>query len=323
MSNNFPTISVIVPVYNVIDFIDRCYESIIKQTFSDFELLLIDDGSTDGSGVRCDNLANRDSRVKVVHKNNGGLSDARNVGIETARGKYLFFIDSDDYIDISTLEDLYHLSQKEHADIVECQYTRINEDAIGEEIPEGNHSNPHIDVYDHDEAIAKLLDYQFEIVAWNKLYLAKLFAGIRFPVGKLHEDEYTTPLVVDECKTYVTTDQSYYMYVQRSGSIMNSTFTEKNLDLIEANLQRIAHFNSVYGNTFDSVMKYHYYVSCSNVLLKRGYSEKRYNLRHIRNKLFSELIVSQELNNFEKIKLLLYRFTPKKLLVKIKGGHIS
>lgn len=321
MNEKVPDISVVVPVYNVITFLKRCIGSILGQTFRDFEVILVDDGSTDGSGEICDEIANSDSRVVTIHKENGGLSEARNFGIDVAKGKYLFFVDSDDYIHADTLSEMYRVAQQTGADIVECDYKRVtSKDQPGKTKIE-SHNNSKVNLYTHDQALIKMLNYDFNVVAWNKLYLSSLFENIRYPVGKLHEDEFTTPLVIDGCSSYATIDKAYYMYTQREGSIMNTSFSEKELDVIEAYKLRLAYFQNKYGNRFDTVINFHLFVACTKILNEKGYHPGRYDLKIIQKKLFNDLSKRiRQFNAEKKLKLFIYRFIPGKVISIIKGG---
>ena len=182
-------VSVIIPVYKVEKYLERCVESVQKQTFQNLEIILVDDGSPDLCGAMCDEMAKTDPRIKVIHKNNGGLSDARNVGIEMASGNYIVFVDSDDWLDLDMIALLYRVLKKYNADIAECSYRNICTDRIEEE------TNCSAKVVEGDRILAleAMLDWRwFKPVAWNKLYKRDVLGDIRYPKGKLHEDEYTT-----------------------------------------------------------------------------------------------------------------------------------
>lgn len=223
-------ISVVVPVYKVEKFLDKCVQSILHQTYTNLEIFLVDDGSPDNCGKLCDEIAKKDSRIRVIHKMNGGLSDARNVAIPQCTGKYITFVDSDDYVEKDYILDLYNAIKKYDADISIasfCQYY-LN-------------TNRHVyvggkkeKIYDSKNAIASmLLDKDFYTCAWGKLYKTILFDGIRYPKGKLYEDLATTYLLLMKADKIVYIPKHLYWYVQRSGSILNSSFNKKNFDLIE------------------------------------------------------------------------------------------
>jgi glycosyltransferase involved in cell wall biosynthesis len=233
----YPRVSVIVPVYNVQDYVVRCIKSIQKQTMPDFELLLIDDGSTDSSGLLCDNVSRYDERIKVIHKKNGGLSDARNVGLDIAQGEYIFFVDSDDWIDEDTLELLLKTAVDEDADIVECGYRNVFLDHVEEE----SANTGEMVIGDGIYAIQCQLDWRyFKSVAWNKLYHKRIFAdGKRYPVGRYHEDEFFTHRAFYDAQKLVYVDVSKYNYVrERAGSITGKV-TSKILDGCYALRERV------------------------------------------------------------------------------------
>lgn len=224
-----PKISIIVPVFNVQAYIHRCIDSILKQTFSDFELILVDDGSSDFSGMICDEYANNDSRICVIHKINGGLSDARNVGIDHARGQYLAFVDGDDYIADDMYEILINALERTNADLAICGIY----DVYGEKKP---HEKPVIHkVLNRESATKFILEGNIiSVHAVNKLYKRKIFNKLRYPVGKYHEDSYVILDILKQCQSVVVDSVQKYFYVHREGSINTETFSPKQFDFINA-----------------------------------------------------------------------------------------
>lgn len=212
-------ISVIVPVYNVEKYLEKCIKSIAGQTYSNLEILLIDDGSTDNSGALCDEYAKNDSRIRVIHKENGGLSDARNTGIVHSTGDYLVFVDSDDYVHSEFIEKLYNAMKKSDSDMSICNFSRVfDHDKI-------NDNEVCVDeVITSRQAIQKLFEKGsvYFIVAWNKLYKRKLFENVKFPVGRINEDEFVAHRLLGQCKKIACIQDSFYYYLQRSGSIMGN-----------------------------------------------------------------------------------------------------
>ena len=223
-------ISVIVPVYNVEKYLEKCVNSLINQSYTDLEIILVDDGATDSSGAMCDELQKLDRRIKVIHKVNGGLSDARNTGIEIATGDYITFLDSDDYVHPDLYQNLYRLIIEKDCDVAICNYEYVDE--------EGKGVYPISDVLKDEvitgkEALNKLMLDEgnfYYVTAWNKLYRKEIFKEIRFPKGKVHEDEYVAHRVLDKCSKVVTTKEVYIYYVQRQGSITNKGINVKKLD---------------------------------------------------------------------------------------------
>ncbi|NFG60722.1 glycosyltransferase [Clostridium sp. CMCC3677] len=220
-------VSVIVPIYKVEKYLIRCVESIQKQTYKNLEIILVDDGSPDSCGKMCDELAEKDKRIKVIHKVNGGLSDARNVGIEVAKGEYLVFVDSDDWLDLDMIELLYNLCEQRDAEIAECSYRNLYMDGIIEE----TRCTAEIIEADSLLALEGMLDWKyFKPVAWNKLYKKSVFKDVRYPKGKIHEDEFTTYKYIYNANKIVYVDVSKYNYDRRRvDSITGEDFREANL----------------------------------------------------------------------------------------------
>lgn len=235
-----PKISVIVPVYNVEKYLSRCVNSILAQSFLDFELILIDDGSTDESGRICDEYAEKDSRIKVFHKKNGGLSSARNEGIEYARGSYISFVDSDDWVSPDYLEYLFLLIKKYDADVVSAAYALTCNTKIDflstEKIKVLNGYSNILQFYLKEDKLNKKNDFS----VWIKLYRKELFDKIKFPNGKIYEDNIVNFKILKQCSRYVKSSKIIYAYFQRPKSITKSKLSEKHLALIETSEQMLA-----------------------------------------------------------------------------------
>lgn len=224
-----PSISIIVPVYNVEKYLARCIDSLLSQTHTDFELLLVDDGSTDGSGAICDRYAYQDDRIRVVHKGNGGLSAARNSGIEIARGRYFGFVDSDDYVDADMYEHLYGMIEKEGADLAVCGYY----DCYCDLPPRKN--DPYYAVMGPQEALNLVFDGKISgVSACNKLYRSEIFDDIRYPQGKTSEDAYVIVRILMKTRKVVVSSEQKYYYIHRRNSVTTSRFSRNQLDVIEA-----------------------------------------------------------------------------------------
>ena len=223
-------ISIIVPVYNVENYLERCVESILKQTYTNFELLLINDGSTDQSGDLCDQLALRDQRIRVIHKENGGLSAARNTGIDHASSDLIGFIDSDDYIDEDMYETLYRQLRESNADLSMC----VPYDVF-HQIPEKQVSEIKTWNLSSEEAIKMAMEAKvLSVTAVNKLYTKELFNHLKFEVGKIAEDAFIMIRLLDQCQKVVATNEKKYYYVHRENSITTQKFSLKFLNVIEA-----------------------------------------------------------------------------------------
>lgn len=228
-----PKISIIVPVYNVEQYLKKCIDSILSQTFTNFELILVDDGSTDESGKICDYYARLDNRVKVIHKENGGLSSARNVGLEVAKGKYIGFVDSDDYISKFMFQKLYESLVENNCDISICDYTEVFQDngtIYNEKVGGGKL------ILNNIEALEKIYKEKgwLYVVAWNKLYKKELFNGLIFPVGKVHEDEMIAHELLYRSNKIIFVEEKLYYYLQRENSIMGKKYNISRLDIIDA-----------------------------------------------------------------------------------------
>lgn len=251
-------ITCIVPVYNTKVYLNRCIDSLLVQSRKDYEILIIDDGSTDGSGQICDFYDAKYQNIRVIHTENKGLSCARNLGIEEARGEYICFIDSDDFIQPDYLEVLYSLCSEYNADIAGCQYTSLSKDEnciypdiqnvkphqLGnEKDKQGSHC---VYVYNSDE-ICELMyskDFVRYVVVWNKLYKKSIFDEIRFTVGIHHEDEDIIHKLYYYANKTVYTSRSLYFYCYNSNSIMHNASQRKRnyTDCIDAFYNRFRFF---------------------------------------------------------------------------------
>lgn len=224
-------VSIIVPVYQVADYLRKCIYSILNQTYDNIEVILVDDGSTDGSGEICDEIAKLDERIKVYHKCNEGLSSARNLGIDVSRGEYLAFVDSDDWISENYIMYMYNVCEEQACDICQCGYYDVIDD-------KGKKTdilcNPIL--YNSNEflhAEYRLLQVE-NVIACNKLYSASLFEEIRFPQGRIHEDEFTIYKVISKAEKIALISTKLYYYRYRETSITNCDYTYKRLDSGEA-----------------------------------------------------------------------------------------
>ncbi|MBR2553955.1 MAG: glycosyltransferase [Aeriscardovia sp.] len=229
-------ISIIIPVYKVEQYLDRCIESVIGQTYTNLEIILVDDGSPDNCPEMCDSWANKDSRIKVIHKENGGLSDARNVGLENASGNLIGFVDSDDWIAPEMYERLVDALLKNQSDIAACTVKMVWEDGnpgklltVQENCTLGR----------TEAQLALLNETKLKQPVWYKLYKKSVIDRIPFEVGKQHEDAYWSYQAVGNAKCVSLIDYIGYYYLQRQDSIMgNNTYTRKRLDALEAVEQR-------------------------------------------------------------------------------------
>ena len=224
-------ISVIIPVYNVEKYLEKCIISVVEQTYNNLEIILVDDGSLDQSGIICDKWSEEDERIRVIHKANGGLSDARNAGLDAAIGTYIGFVDSDDYIHPKMYQRLYDNIRDYGADLAVCGFDWIDE-KTGTAY---RSSNMFTDcVVDKKEAIKSICYNNAFIVVWNKLYKRELFHDFRFPYGKFAEDLFIMPVLFNKCTRIISVSGNYYYYVRTSYSICRREKTVWHLDEVEA-----------------------------------------------------------------------------------------
>lgn len=228
---NKPLVSIIVPVYKVEKYLDRCIKSILNQTYKNIEVILVDDGSPDGCPVMCDLYAKNDIRVSVIHKSNGGLSSARNVGILNAKGDYLLFIDSDDWVTKDMVEYMINLMLDKVADIVSVSYILTSDEK--QRVTEENH----IKTMNRDEALEYFLDIGMrsrvsDYPVCIKMFKKNIFEGIEFPIGTLYEDYTTNVLLIKKCHRYVKSSKICYFYFQGSQSIVRSKYKKQDEQLL-------------------------------------------------------------------------------------------
>lgn len=242
--NQKPLISVVVPVYNVEKYLNKCLDSIIGQTYRNLEIILVDDGSTDDSGAICDVYREKDSRVRVVHQKNQGLSGARNTGINIANGELLGFVDSDDYIIENMYERLLEVLLKNDAQISICDCECIME--AGEEISHQEYPKLETEVLNKEQALQRLDGFSYPywkyVTAWNKLYRKHIFEGLRYPVGKKNEDEFIAHILISKVERLAVISEPLYMYVQRADSIMGGSQKKKHIDSVYALKERCDFF---------------------------------------------------------------------------------
>ena len=279
------TISVIVPVYKVANYLSKCIDSIINQSYSNLEIILVDDGSPDSCGQICDNYAASDNRIKVIHKENGGVSDARNAGLSMATGYYVSFVDSDDYIKSRFFHILLDMISKYDLDIAQCDYQEIFEDHEND-IESSINLSDNISVYNKYEALSNLYNQNCTkaVVLWNKLYKRSLFKNILFPKVNIHEDEYTIYKIFFNAKKVGVISVPLYYYLQRSNSLVS-------------NIYKIQSFKIIFSGYMEQIDFYQ-----QNKLINLEYLAKT----HLENRIFFYIYQIANKSNKEKKKLLKY-----------------
>lgn len=234
--DNVAKISVIVPVYNVEKYLDRCVQSIVDQTYTNLEIILVDDGSPDNCPAMCDAWAEKDSRIKVIHKENGGGGAARNEGLKIAAGEYIAFVDSDDYISPRIYEYLIGLFDEE-TDIAECGFITTWEDNADFDLPENGND---VLCCDRVSAMGKTIENKcFRQVIWNKLYRRSVVEGIFFPPGKSIDDEFWTYKAIGGARLLKSSPTRLYAYRQQDNSVMHQLSMEVRFQAIEAKMERL------------------------------------------------------------------------------------
>ena len=231
-------ISLIVPVYKVEPYLDKCVSSIVNQTYTNLEIILVDDGSPDSCPTMCDAWAEKDSRIRVIHKPNGGLSDARNAGMTVATGELMAFVDSDDWIVPDMYEYLYQRLTEDNSDIAVCGVQMVWEDKkLCRMLTRAGSC-----VLNQEEAMRAIIEESWlKQPVWYKLYKTDLIRDILFPMGKCHEDVFWSYQAVGSAKKVSVSDHVGYYYLQRGGSIMGAGYSLKRLDAVEAKVQRCAY----------------------------------------------------------------------------------
>ena len=311
-----PEISIIVPVYNVDKYLENCIESILSQTFKDFELILVNDGSTDNSGKICDIYDKKDCRIRVIHKNNAGLSSARNTGLDIACGKYIGFVDSDDSIHPRMYEILYDLIKKYDSDISCCNYKKIYNIFKCEY---ENVNSLEVIEMSNVEAIKNLYDKELGVklvIACNKLYRKSLFNKIRYKVGRLHEDEFMAHRILYNCKKITYVDNELYYYLQREGSIMSKISYKRKVDTLLSKSDRMRFCNKVgLTSMSDNICKTYEFEFFN--LYKQLFNEGSVNAGFL-NELKRDFILNlyillrqKDIHIKEKISCLIFAISPK------------
>lgn len=243
MSKNNPSdkISVVVAIYNIENCLRSCIESILNQTYENLEIVLVDDGSTDASGEICDSYAKSDKRIVTIHKKNGGLSDARNSGIDIAKGRFITFIDGDDTIEKDYVSTLYDTIISDNSDISIAGHNIVRQSGIVKKCA-SKHK-----VYSPEDALREILyDREIDLSAWGKLYKTSLFEKIRYPKGKLYEDSATTYRLFDAAKAISVIPKTKYNYIIRSTSITNEAFNPRKFELITSTSEMCEYVTSKY-----------------------------------------------------------------------------
>lgn len=300
MSNNFPLISVIIPIYNVEEYISACIDSVLGQTYSNLEIILVDDGSPDNCGKICDDYAKKDSRIIVLHKKNGGLSDARNAGLDICKGEYIAFVDSDDIVHLDFINILH--KNIRNSKMIFCDFFKFSQESeINSEL-----NSSEIITLSQEYVFNNISTYRnpLLIVAWNKLYSKDIWDNIRYPKGKIHEDEFIAHEILDQCSEVRFIDLPLYLYRQREGSIMsdrNKFLLSKN-HLIQAKTNRKHFFENKGLNDVASLIDKEIHNTYLGILRNMNYKQLPNEYTTYLSKNFYKFSIKQ------KMKYFIYRF---------------
>ena len=306
-------ISVIIPVYNVEAYLARCLDSILAQTYTNLEILIIDDGSTDNSGTLCDEYAQKDSRIRVIHQENQGLAEVRNIGLREAKGEYIQFVDSDDWIDPETIETCYRLSKEYGADIVKFGGVREFSDGRQKHNISREHE-PLLMPVNEALSLYFFADY-VGTGSCSKLFKSGLFEGITFPKGRISEDIYAVCKVIARAEKFLVISNKFYHYFARSSSITHRPFSEQSYDVPYVALHAYDFIRSACRLTPYEHMNllaglYCVMLDPVNKMALAGKSDREYTakLREMIKPL--DVLRCRYLTPLKKAKLLIFKFSP-------------
>lgn len=303
-TKHHPLVSIIIPVYKVEKYLEECVDSVRNQTYANLEIILVDDGSPDNCGRMCDEFAAEDSRISVIHKTNGGLSDARNAGMKVASGEYLCFVDSDDYIHQDAIAILLKHALAQNADIVCGGYQSFVDGAKFE--PEETDSDPVL--LDRISAMQQFV--QKDWGAWGKLYRRKVHDGVFFPTGKIHEDEAIMLQLLDRCDRIVSLKGKLYYYRTREGSITAQLYSLKKMDWMEGWIANVAFAEDKYPSVYMQCLNKAWTVAMYNIGNLLGNRDAQQHLTVINEFLhsrFTDILSDPFISRNAKIRAVIFR----------------
>lgn len=323
-------VSVVIPIYNVENYLPQCIDSVIAQTHAVLDIILVDDGSTDSCSKIVDDYALKDTRIRAIHKNNGGLSDARNTGTKLARGKYLFYLDSDDYITKDAIEFLLSFAIYNNCQIVQGGFYYMYPTHL---LFDKNYGESHrkSGVITSKEAMGRLIkNSSIKNFAWGKLYLTSLVFNQEFPIGKYFEDSFWQYNIVDKCERYGIINRPLTFYRQRGGSISGGEINNKLLDLIDGNIERTEFIRIKYPALFTSAIK-ELWASLYDICYVYGnkqpaYREKLNNVKlqyHNEFTVYLTKTISYKLITNDSHRLLYFYNLTNRIINRLKFGRFS
>ncbi len=290
-------LSIIVPVYKAEKYLDRCIESLVKQTYSNIEIILVDDGSPDLSGAICDKWAAKDDRIKVIHKQNAGAPAARNTGFENTTGDYIGIIDSDDYIDETMYSRLMEVADKGY-DVVECGFTLVPEEENNCVYAKDNVSLEYISLTREEAMEQHIMDIRMKQVVWNKIYKKKLI--VPFVEGKYIDDEFWTYQVIGKAERLACLDVPMYYYRQQPQSAMNRGYSLRRLDALEAKFLRMEYVKTQFPSLLSLAKKNFLFSSLYQVqmILKYLSDNKKEGILRVKSYLEKVLFEKQDFKKY-------------------------
>lgn len=317
MSSKNPIISIIVPIYKVEKYLSSCIDSILNQTFTDFELILVNDGSPDNCPQICEEYKEKDSRIIVIHKENGGVSSARNAGLDIAKGEYIGFVDPDDTIDNKMYQVLYEVIEREKADVAVCDFYLVNEQTGDKILNLTGGNSTKIQIFDNLTVLKKFYEQEaYFIVPWNKLYKRNIFNNLKYPLGLIYEDEYIAHRVFHKVDKVVCIPEYLYYYLQRKTSILGGSSNIKKADKVLAKLDRIHYYKQhnledlMHRANKDFIDLFFWSYSC----IRREEKYNHFKLKEMRNyyrKNYKDFIRGSYTSFREKIVLTIFFISPR------------
>lgn len=324
-------VSVVVPVYKVEQDIRKCVYSIQNQTHERLEIILVDDGSPDNCPQICDDFAENDPRIEVIHKENGGLSDARNVALDICKGDYILFVDSDDMIHSEMIESLLNLCITNGAEIAVCNYISVSSNNFRyNEIASRVKLNADYEILSPSQALIYMMDVykKFQVSAWNKLYKATLLKKVRYPKGIYYEDIATTYKLIDQCNKIAYSHNEYYFYQLRKNSITHSGFNKRDLDKIRNCTDLLEFVNKHYPEARNAAYVYKYvycYMTIADKLISSTDADASAILKDLRKeaKNSKKKIITSSVPMKKKVSffLFIHWLSLYKIVVHIKGDN--
>lgn len=327
MDHTYPLVSVIVPVYKVEKYLEQCVTSIRNQTYTNLEIILVNDGSPDCCGEMCDQYAAADTRIKVIHQENGGLSDARNAGMKIANGSYLFFVDSDDYLRQDAVMLLVSQALDNDADLVCGSYQSF----VDGSVPKKNVNLKQAILLDQLSAMQHFALQDWG--AWGKLYRREIHAGIEFPYGKIHEDEAIMFRLLARCQRVVCLEDELYFYRNREGSITAASYSIKKMDWMDAWMENVAFVKAYYPNVYAQCLSKALTVALYNIehlVGKQEYCQQLFCIQHFLRKHWLRILFNSFITASSRLRVIIFILSnPKKkrclycttygLLVRLRG----